>query len=42
MRAPVKMYSSVSYGGAAAKLLPETVKEENEDDKGSPLLNDND
>lgn len=42
MRAPVKMYSSVSYGGAAAKLLPETVKEENEDDKGAPLLNDND
>jgi len=42
MRAPVKMYSAVSYGGAAAKLLPETVKEENEDDKGAPLLNDND
>lgn len=42
MRAPVKMYSAVSYGGAAAKLLPETVKEENEDDKGTPLLNDND
>jgi len=42
MRQPVKMYSAVSYGGAAAKLLPETVKEENEDDKGAPLLNDND
>jgi len=32
----------VTYGGAASKLLPETVKEENEEDKGSPLLNDND
>lgn len=42
MKAPVKMYSAVTYGGAAAKLLPETVKEENEDDKGAPLLNDND
>lgn len=42
MRQPVKMYSAVTYGGAAAKLLPETVKEENEDDKGAPLLNDND
>jgi len=32
----------VTLGGAAAKLLPETVKEENEEDKGAPLLNDND
>jgi hypothetical protein len=32
----------VTLGGAAAKLLPETVKEENKEDKGAPLLNDND
>jgi len=29
-------------GGAASKLLPETVKPENQEDKGAPLLNDND
>jgi hypothetical protein len=32
----------IRMGGAASKLLPETVKEENSEDKGAPLLNDND